>query len=68
MRKVQEELNNLINFGHNPESKKASDIIAYLNQKTLNLKLNEDKKVAEEIYTSDTTSIMYLYWLSPTGL
>ena len=56
-RKFREELNNLIKlWPQTSESKKASDIIAYLNQKTPELKVEEDKKVAEEIYTSDTTS------------
>jgi DNA-directed RNA polymerase beta subunit len=56
-RKFREELNNLIKlWPQTSESKKASEIIAYLNLKTPELKVEEDKKVAEEIYTSDTTS------------
>ena len=56
-KKFREELNNLIKlWPQTSESKKASEIIAYLNLKTPELKVEEDKKVAEEIYTSDTTS------------
>jgi hypothetical protein len=38
------------------ESNKAAEIIAYLNQKMPELKVEEDKKIATEIYTADTTS------------
>jgi hypothetical protein len=37
------------------ESKKAAEISAYLNQKMPELKVEEDKKIAAEIYTADTT-------------
>ena len=52
----REELNNLIKLWPGTvESKKAAEIIAYLNQKTPELKVEEDKKIAAEIYTADTT-------------
>ena len=52
----REELNNLIKlWPGTEESKKAAEIIAYLNQKTPELKVEEDKKIAAEIYTADTT-------------
>ena len=55
-RTFKEELNKLIKVwpGTN-ESKKAAEIIAYLNQKMPELKVEEDKKIATEIYTADTT-------------
>ncbi len=39
------------------ERKKAEEIIAYLNQKVPELKIEEDKAVAEELYKADTTSV-----------
>jgi TolA-binding protein len=52
----RKELNNLIKlWPGTEESKKAAEIIAYLNQKTPELKVEEDKKIAAEIYTADTT-------------
>jgi tetratricopeptide (TPR) repeat protein len=56
-RTFREELNNLIKlWPETAESKKAAEIIAYLNQKMPELKIEEDKKVAAEIYTADTTA------------
>jgi hypothetical protein len=56
-RTFREELNNLIKlWPETAESKKAAEIIAYLNRKTPELKVEEDKKVAAEIYAADTTS------------
>ena len=56
-RTFKEELNNLIKvWPETAESKKAAEIIAYLNQKTPELKVEEDKKIATEIYTADTTA------------
>jgi len=55
-RGFREELNNLIKgWPATSESKKAAEIIAYLNKKTPELKIEEDKKIATEIYTADTT-------------
>ncbi len=55
-RTFKEELNNLIKvWPGSAESKKAAEIIAYLNQKMPELKVEEDKKIAAEIYTADTT-------------
>ena len=55
-RGFREELNNLIKgWPSTAESKKAAEIIAYLNKKTPELKIEEDKKIATEIYTADTT-------------
>jgi tetratricopeptide (TPR) repeat protein len=38
------------------ESKKASELIAYLNQKIPELKVEEDKQIARELYVPDTLS------------
>ena len=52
------ELNNLMKiWPETAESKKASEIISYLDQKTPELKIEEDKKIATEIYSADTTGI-----------
>lgn len=57
MRKFKEELGNLIKFWPGTrESQKASDIIAYLNQKIPELKVEEDKQIASEIYIDDSSS------------
>jgi outer membrane protein assembly factor BamD (BamD/ComL family) len=56
-RTFKDELNKLIKlWPETVESKKAADIIAYLNQKMPELKVEEDKKIATEIYTADTTA------------
>jgi len=55
-RTFKEQLNNLVKaWPETVESKKAEEIIGYLNQKTPELKIEEDKKIAAEIYTRDTT-------------
>jgi TolA-binding protein len=54
-RTFKEELSNIIKtWPETAESKKAADIIEYLNQKIPELKVEEDKKIATEIYTADT--------------
>ena len=56
-RTFKDELNKLIKlWPETAESKKAADLIAYLNQKMPELKVEEDKKIAAEIYTADTTA------------
>jgi hypothetical protein len=50
------ELNNVIKaWPETAESKRASEMIAYLNQTTPELKVEEDKKIATEIYVADST-------------
>ncbi len=54
-RAFKEELSNIIKtWPGTAESKKAADIIEYLNQKIPELKVEEDKKIATEIYRADT--------------
>jgi len=54
-RAFKEELSNIIKtWPETAESKKAADLIEYLNQKIPELKVEEDKKIATEIYTADT--------------
>jgi tetratricopeptide (TPR) repeat protein len=54
-RSFKEELNNLIKaWPETAESKKAEEIIAFLNQKMPELKVEEDKKIAIELYVADT--------------
>lgn len=56
-RLFKEELSELIKaFPQSDESKKASDLIAFLNKKTPELKVEEDKKIASEIFRADTTT------------
>ena len=56
-RTFRDELNNLIKaWPKTAESKRAVEIIAFLNQKTPELKIEEDKKIATEIYTADSTA------------
>jgi hypothetical protein len=56
-RTFKEELSILVKeWPETAESKKAAEIIAYLNQKMPELKVEEDKKIAAEIYTADTTA------------
>ena len=56
-RAFRDELSNLIKaWPQTTEGKKASELIAYLNQKTPELKIEEDKKIAAEIYVADTTA------------
>ena len=55
-RNFKEELNNLIKtWPETAESKKAEEIIAFLNQKIPELKVEEDKEIAAELYIADTT-------------
>ncbi len=55
---LRQELNNLIKaWPGSEESKRAADLIAYLNKKTPELKVEEDKQIAAEIFSADTTSI-----------
>ena len=55
-RRFKEELNNVVKvYPESAESKKALEIIAYLNQKSPELKVEEDKKIATELYVADTT-------------
>jgi len=55
-RSFKEELNKLIKaWPQSDESKKAGEIIAYLNQKLPELKVEEDRAIAQELYVADTT-------------
>jgi lipopolysaccharide biosynthesis regulator YciM len=54
---IRQELNNLIKtWPGTEESKRAADLIEYLNRKTPELKVEEDKQIAAEIFSADTTS------------
>jgi tetratricopeptide (TPR) repeat protein len=56
-RTFKEELNNLIKaWPKTTESKKAEELIAFLNQKIPELKVEEDKVIAAELYVADTTA------------
>jgi tetratricopeptide (TPR) repeat protein len=58
-RTFKEELEKLIKqWPGTPETAKASEIIAYLNQKIPELKIEEEKQIAEEIYVDDKTSLL----------
>ena len=55
-RSFKEELNNLIRtWPETAESKKAEELIEFLNQKIPELKIEEDKEIAAELYIADTT-------------
>ncbi|HKK40902.1 MAG TPA: tetratricopeptide repeat protein [Bacteroidales bacterium] len=57
-RTFRQELNDLIKkWPGTEESKRATELIAYLNKKTPELKVEEDKKIAARLYTADTTSV-----------
>jgi tetratricopeptide (TPR) repeat protein len=57
-RTFKEELNTLIKaWPETAESKKAAELIAYLNQKLPELKIEEDRQIAADLYTVDTTAI-----------
>jgi tetratricopeptide (TPR) repeat protein len=59
-RSFVEELNKVVKaWPESAESKKAQEIIGYLSQKTPELKIEEDKKIAAELYTMDTTEKHY---------
>ncbi len=63
-RAFKEELNNVVKkYPGTAESNKASDLIGFLNQKMPELKVEEDKKIATEIYVADTTATQVLYLL-----
>lgn len=56
-RRFKEELNLLREtWPETAESKKAGEIIAFLNQAVPELKVEEDKEIAQELYSADTTS------------
>jgi tetratricopeptide (TPR) repeat protein len=55
-RSFKEELNNLIKtWPETAESKKAQEMIVFLNQKIPELKIEEEKEIATELYVADTT-------------
>lgn len=57
-RSFKDELNKLIKaWPQSEESIKAAEIIAYINQKVPELKIEEEKKIAEEIFIADTSSV-----------
>jgi len=57
-RTFKEELNRLIKaWPETEEGKRASELSAYLNQKLPELKIEEEKVIAAEIYTVDTLSL-----------
>jgi tetratricopeptide (TPR) repeat protein len=56
-RTFRNELNTLIKtYPKTAESSKAEELIAYLNQKTPELKVEEDKEIAKELFVADTTA------------
>jgi tetratricopeptide (TPR) repeat protein len=57
-RMFKEELNKLIKaFPATEESRKALEVIAYLNQKLPELKIEEEKEIAQGLFTLDTTAV-----------
>jgi len=57
-RSFKEELNRLIKaWPATEEGKKAAELSAYLNQKLPELKIEEDKVIAAELYIADTTAL-----------
>ena len=57
-RSFKEELNRLIKaWPATEEGKKAAEISAYLNKKLPELKIEEDKVIAAELYIADTTAL-----------
>ena len=57
-RNFKEELNKLIKaWPETAEGKKAAEMVTYLNQKLPELKIEEDKEIAAELYVVDTTSL-----------
>jgi hypothetical protein len=63
------ELNSLIKaWPKTPESKKAEEIAAFLNQKSPLLKVEEEKQIAAELYKADTTvtHVFVLIIMDPT--
>jgi hypothetical protein len=56
-RSFKEDLSRVVKgWPESSESTKAGEIIAYLNQKLPELKVEEDKQIAAELYMQDTTS------------
>ena len=56
-RAFKEELGSLVKkWPSSAESKKASELIAYLNQKIPELKIEEEKEIAKELFVIDTVS------------
>lgn len=56
-RSFKDDLNKVVKgWPQSSESKKAGEIIAYLNQKLPELKVAEDKEIARELYIQDTVS------------
>jgi len=56
-RTFKEELNSLVKtWPSSNESKKASEIIAYLNEKIPELKVEEEKEIAKELFLVDTVA------------
>jgi outer membrane protein assembly factor BamD (BamD/ComL family) len=57
-RSFKDDLNKLIKaWPGTPESSKAAELVSYLNQKLPELKVEEDKVIAAELYVADTTKI-----------
>ena len=57
-RSFKEELNKVVErWPETPEGKKAEELITYLNQKLPELKVEEDKEIASEIYVADTIPV-----------
>jgi tetratricopeptide (TPR) repeat protein len=62
-RRFKEELNKLITeWPDTEESKKAAEIIAFLNQEIPELKIEEDKEIAAELYIADK-SVSHMFTL-----
>ena len=56
-RSFKEELNKLIDrWPETAESKKAAELIAFLNQENPELKVEEEKEIAETLFIADTTA------------
>jgi len=56
-RTFKDELNKVIkSWPESEESKKANEIIAYLNEKLPELKVEEEKEIAKELFVADTAS------------
>jgi tetratricopeptide (TPR) repeat protein len=57
-RDFKEELGKVVrDWPETDEGKKAAELSAYLNQKVPELKIEEDRKIAAEIYVADTASL-----------
>lgn len=68
-RTLKEALASLIKqWPDTPETKRASEIVAYLNQEIPGLKVEEDKQIAKEIYVDDknSTQVFALVIQSPS--